>query len=56
MRYNPDRDTGAGNIIYFISNVREDAGITPPNDNNSKNRRISTIPSTMGLGRLDKKN
>nr|UGV35031.1 MAG: ORF1 [TTV-like mini virus] len=45
-RYNPDRDTGAGNIIYFISNVREDAGITPPNDNNVK---IEGFPLYLAL-------
>lgn len=33
-RYNPNRDTGEGNRVYMLSNIRQDNGYNPPNDPN----------------------
>lgn len=45
-RYAPNKDTGAGNIIYFLGNYREDRGINPPGD---KNIQIEGFPLYISL-------
>nr|UGV37392.1 MAG: ORF1 [TTV-like mini virus] len=35
-RYCPDNDDGTGNIAYLLSNYRNDGGINPPGDPNTK--------------------
>nr|UGV39369.1 MAG: ORF1 [TTV-like mini virus] len=35
-RYCPDNDDGSGNIAYVLSNYRNDSGINPPGDPNTK--------------------
>lgn len=45
-RYAPNKDTGAGNIIYFLGNYREDKGINPPGD---KNIQIEGFPLYISL-------
>nr|UGV38805.1 MAG: ORF1 [TTV-like mini virus] len=45
-RYAPNKDTGAGNIVYFLGNYREDKGINPPGD---KNIQIEGFPLYISL-------
>lgn len=54
-RYAPNKDTGAGNIVYFLGNYREDKGINPPADKNIQIEGFPLYISTWGWADWQKK-